>query len=139
MTDITRARRALAKQRINIRGKLLQGRAVADMAAELAADPALEALGLEGIEDALWTMLTPLATAWLAESAADLAALLGGPVVAGPTWACGPQGARGSIARAVEHVGQRYDELPPRVAAELYARWVCEYEDAMTNWGLDAE
>ena len=139
MTDATLARRALAKRRINIRFKLLEGRAVADLAVELAADPALEALGLEGIEDALWTMLTPLATAWLAEGAADLAALLGGPVVAGPTWACGPDGARGSIARAVERVGQRYDELPPRVAAELYTRWVCEYEDAMARWGLDAE
>lgn len=139
MTDIMRAHRALARQRINIRGKLLQGRAVADLAAELAADPAFEVLGLEGLEDALWVMLTPLMTAWLAEGAADLAALMGGPVVAGPTWACGPQGARGSIARAVEHVGQKYDELPPRVAAELYTRWVIEYEDAMTYWGLDAQ
>jgi hypothetical protein len=140
VTDLTRARRALARRRIYIMSELLGSRAVADLAVELAyAEPDLEALGLEGIEDELWAMLAPLATAWLAEGAADIAALLGGPVVAGPTWSSGPDGARASIARAIERVGQRYDELPPRVAAELYTRWVCEYEDAMTRWGLNAQ
>jgi hypothetical protein len=139
VTDLTRARRAIARRRIAIMAQLLGGRAVADLAVELAAEPDLELLGLEGIEDELWAMLAPLASAWLAEGAADIAALLGGPVVAGPTWSSGPDGARASIARAVERVGQRYDELPPRVAAELYARWCCEYEDAMTRWGIGAQ
>mgnify|MGYP003347823926 CR=1 FL=1 len=139
MTEIQRADRALAKRRSRIRTQLLEGRAVADLASELAAEPDLEALGLEGIELALWAMLMPLTAAWLADDAACLAALLGGPVIAGPTWCLGPEGARGNISRALERVGQRYDELPAVVAAELYARWVLEYEDAMACWGLDAE
>ena len=49
MTEIQRADRALAKRRSRIRTQLLEGRAVADLASELAAEPDLEALGLEAI------------------------------------------------------------------------------------------
>jgi hypothetical protein len=139
VTDITRAHRALAKRRTWCINQMLAWRAPADIAVELAAEPDLELLGLEGIEDALWGMLDGLLMLWVAEYAHNSAMLRGGPVVAGPTWTGGVEGARMSIERALAKCGQRYEDLTALAHRRIYASWVAAYEDAMACWGLDAE
>ena len=116
-------------QRASIVGAALRGECIADMAMRLAAEPALEPLGADGIELTIWTwlartQLTQAAELHAIETANDIV-----PVSACDTSWREPVPAR----RIIENtILQPWDEVPAWVAAFVADVWLRAYGERAT-------